>query len=381
MGIFSKATNTQAYLKAGVMGFAGDGKTYTASEIAIGLVELMRKRGLVAGNNPVMFLDTETGSDWVKPRFDAANIELFTAKTRAFVDLITAVKESEHNGSVLIIDSISHFWRSLTEEYAERKGRKRGLEFQDWAWLKKEWGKFTDLFVNSKCHIIMCGRAGYEYDFFENESGKRELEKTGVKMKAETETGYEPSILILMEKHAETMGENKRVWRTATILKDRSTLIDGKTFDNPTFNNFLPHIEFLNLGGEHLGVDTTRDNAALFTDDGEPKWQKEKRQKEIALDEIIELLNKHYPGTSAESKKSKGDAIEEVFASRSWERIKTFDYNAVANARSALWQKLEGKPYAFTKPEDQPSTCGKCGGLLILGKCHGSNCPDAVPPE
>ena len=65
MALFQRATNTQAFLKAGIMGFAGDGKTYTASELAIGLVLLMRQRGIAAGDRPVMFLDTETGSDWV----------------------------------------------------------------------------------------------------------------------------------------------------------------------------------------------------------------------------------------------------------------------------------------------------------------------------
>lgn len=357
MALFKPSTNTQAYLKAGLMGFAGDGKTYTATEIAIGLVELMRARKLPAGDNPVMFLDTETGSDWVKPRFDAASIQLFTAKTRAFVDLLTAVREAEESGSVLLIDSISHFWRNLTDEYATRKNRKRGLEFQDWAWLKAEWGRFTDLFVNSNCHIIMCGRAGYEYDFFENENGKKELEKTGVKMKAETETGYEPSILILMEKHQEVLDkEEKRVWRTATILKDRSTKIDGKTFVNPTFRDFMPHVEFLNLGGEHLGIDLSRTSSELFADDGEPKWQKEKRMKEIALDEIVEVLNKHHGGTTNEAKKAKADLLESVFASRAWERIKSFDYATISGARNALWLRLEGKPYEFPKPPtEQPS--------------------------
>lgn len=348
MAIFTKAVNTQAYLKAGLMGFAGDGKTYTATEIAIGLVLLMRKKGLEQGNRPVMFIDTETGSDWVKPRFDAEAIELYTAKTRAFTDLIAAVREAETSGSVLIIDSISHFWKGLMEEYAERKGRRRGLEFQDWAWLKSEWGKFTDLFVNSKCHIIMCGRAGYEYDFFENENGKKELEKTGIKMKAETETGYEPSILVLMEKHRNM--DTGEVYRTAQILKDRSTRIDGKTFTNPTFAHFMPHVEYLNLGGEHIGVDTTRDNAELFTDDGEPKWQKEKRLKAIALDEVSELLSKHHAGASAEAKKARADLAEKHFNSRSWERIQTMSYDAVAAARNSLWLELEGVPYAFEPP-------------------------------
>lgn len=351
MAIFAKATNTQAFLKAGLMGFAGDGKTYTATEMAIGLVELMRKRKLPSGDKPVMFLDTETGSDWVKPRFDAASIELMTAKTRAFVDLIAAINEAEASGSVLIIDSISHFWRTLMEEYAAKKNRRRGLEFQDWAWLKSEWGRFTDLFVNSHCHIIMCGRAGYEYDFFENENGKKELEKTGIKMKAETETGYEPSILLLMEKHRDL--STGRVWRTAQVMKDRSTKIDGKTFENPTFNDFLPHIEFLNLGGVHVGVDTSRNSSELFADDGEPKWQKEKRMKEIALDEIIEVLNKHHGGTSNDARKAKADLIEKVFGSRSWERIKTFDFETVSAARNALWLELEGKSYEFIIPPVQ----------------------------
>lgn len=353
MALFSKAVNHQAYLKMGIMGFAGDGKTYTATEIAIGLVELMRRRGLSDGDKPVMFIDTETGSDWVKPRFDLSHVELMVAKTRSFVDLLEAVKETEAHGSILIIDSISHFWRGLCDEYATRRGRKRGLEFSDWAWLKSEWGKFTDLFVNSRCHIIMCGRAGFEYDFFEGEDGKKNLEKTGIKMKAETETGYEPSILVLMEKHQSLLDDKKekQVWRTATILKDRSTRIDGMEFVNPTFKDFMPHVDYLNLGGAHLSIDLTRDNAELFADDGTPKWQQEKRWKEIALDEVSELLAKHYPGSTQDAKKSKGDLIEQAFGTRSWERVQTLDWPTVKAARNFLWQRLEGKPYEFKAPK------------------------------
>lgn len=352
MSIFTKSTNSQAFLKMGLMGFAGDGKTYTASEVAIGLVLLMRARKLPAGDKPVMFIDTETGSDWVKPRFDAANIELMVAKTRSFVDLVQAVKETEESGAVLLIDSISHFWRGLCDEYATRRGRKRGLEFSDWAWLKSEWGKFTDVFVNSRCHIIMCGRAGFEYDFFEGEDGKKNLEKTGIKMKAETETGYEPSILVLMEKHQALLDDKqaKQVWRTATILKDRSDTIDGMEFTNPTFKDFMPHIEHLNLGGAHLSVDLSRDNAELFSDDGTPRWMQEKRSKEIALDEVAELLAKHHPGQAAEAKKAKGDALERAFGTRSWERIQTLDWPTVKAARGFLWLELEKKPYSLTPP-------------------------------
>jgi KaiC/GvpD/RAD55 family RecA-like ATPase len=127
----------------GIMGFAGSGKTYTAAHTAIGLVEYMQSVGVSYADKPVFFLDTETGSDWVKPQFEAAGIPLFTAKTRAFQDLLASVKEAEKESSLLLVDSISHFWKEICDSYMKVKKRNR-LQFEDWAFLKGEWGKFTD---------------------------------------------------------------------------------------------------------------------------------------------------------------------------------------------------------------------------------------------
>lgn len=340
--IFSKAQNTQAYLKAGLMGFAGSGKTFTGTEIAIGLVRLMKEKGLSLGEKPVFFLDTETGSDWVQPKFAAAGIELFTAKTRAFADLIPAILEAEKEGAALMIDSISHFWRELTESYAKKKNRTRGLEFQDWAWLKKEWGRFTDHFVNSNLHIIMCGRAGYEYDFFENDSGKRELEKTGVRMKAETETGYEPSILVLMEREMDL--DSKKVYRTAHILKDRANLIDGKSFKNPTFETFRPHIEFLNIGGQQLGVDTSRTSEGMISADHRPEWKMEQEQREIILEKVQALFTKHLNTQTKEGRVKLLELLEKHFGTTSWKECEGFPLDKIKNAYNSLHTQLEGGP-------------------------------------
>ena len=347
MSLFQKAINTQAYLKAGIMGFAGSGKTFTGTQIAIGLIHYMRDLKLDIGDRPAMFLDTETGSDWVKPIFDENGIELHTAKTRAFRDLVPAVAEAEKNGSILIIDSVSHFWRELTESYADRKNRRNGLQFQDWAWLKQQWGTFTDIFVNSNTHIIMCGRAGYEYDFFENEGGKKELEKTGIKMKAETETGYEPSILILMERHMDI--DTKLSYRTAQVLKDRANYLDGKIFRNPTFEDFLPHIQFLNMGGEQLGVDTTRNSKDMITADGKSEWQLQKEEREITLDEIQALMVEHYPSTSKDDKVAKIALLREFFDTNSWKRLETLPLAKMKDGYNRMHLKLNG---AHAYPED-----------------------------
>ena len=350
--IFAPSTNQQAYLKAGFMGFTGAGKTYTASLIARGLHQLCRDRDLPAGKSPVMFLDTETGSDWVRNDFAAEGVELHTAKTRAFSDLVPAVQEVAKLNGILIIDSISHFWRELTESYAKQKRRTR-LLFQDWAWLKGEWGKFTDQFVNAPCHIIMCGRAGYEYDFFEDEAGKKELEKTGVKMKAETETGYEPSILVLMtrqQKFDPAKPQETGNVRYATVLKDRGRSLDGARFENPSFEDFLPHIEQLNLGGRQLGVDTERTSEHMVPpDSGEGKLNRER--KAIALDEIKELMVKHYPGQSADAKKHKGNLLEKFFGTRSWVKVESLGLTKLIEGRDSMWEYCEGAPYGIQPQE------------------------------
>lgn len=340
MGIFKKSTtSTQAYLKMGLFGFAGSGKTRTATEVAVGLIRLLRQRQLKEGGRPVYFLDTETGSDYVEPRFKAEKIEIRPAKTRAFSDLIPAVDEAEKEAGVLIIDSITHFWREFTEAYAKKMNRKRGLEFADWAYLKREWGKFTDRYVNSACHIVLCGRAGFEFDFFVDDAGKKQLEKTGIKMKAETETGYEPSLLVLMEREMDV--ETKVVVRTAYVLKDRFGLIDGKAFKNPTFADFKQHVEALNLGGEQLGVDVSRTSEGMI-ESPDNSFKHRQQQIEITLDEIQSLLVKYHPGQSAADKKAKGDLMEAHLRSRSWERIKTYSLVELRAGYNQIMKALEG---------------------------------------
>jgi hypothetical protein len=339
--LFKKAEMTSAFLKMGIMGFAGSGKTFTATETAIGLIRHMRERGVAYADKPAFFLDTETGSDWVKPRFDAAGIELHTAKTRAFSDLMVAVKEAEKNASLLLVDSISHFWTEITESYMRKKNRTR-LQFEDWGFLKGEWRKFTDLFVNSHLHIILCGRAGYEYDYFQDEAGKKQLEKTGIKMKAEGEMGYEPSLLVLMERAMDM--ESTTVRRTATILKDRATLIDGKVFDNPTFKHFLPHVKFLNLGGEQLGVDTSRNSDHTI-----PAETRDHRsgQRKLVLDEIESILVLHYPGQSAVEKKAKVRALRDHFEASWTEMEQVMPLEDLRRGYNSLHVTLEGKPSRY----------------------------------
>lgn len=354
MGLFKPAENTMAYLKAGFMGEAGSGKTHTATLVAIGLIKYLKARKMAVGDKPAFMLDTENGSSWIKPMFDEAGIPLLVAKTRAFKDLVPALREAEANGSVLFIDSITHFWEELQESFLKAQSERRGrtitaLEFQDWAYIKRRWREFSDAFVCSNLHCILCGRLGWEYDQVTNERGKKEIEKSGAKMQAEKGLGYEPNMLVWMERHMDL--QSKHVERTATVLKDRSRRLDGKQFAHPTFETFLPHVEFMALGGKHETPDPQRDSADTMPDDDAPLSDMKSVRRKIALDEIEALLVEHYPSTSAADKQAKAALIKEHFATTSWTEISTLMPLVDLQANyDALHRKLTGKASRYGIP-------------------------------
>lgn len=307
------AENEQSYLKAGFLGFAKGGKTFTASKVAIGLHKYIQSK------KPVAFLDTETGSSYVLPLFKTAGIELLTAKSRAFVDLLSICAEAEKTCDILLIDSITHFWVEIVKAYQTKMNRKR-LRVQDWGPIKDEWQAFTDFYLNSKLHILMCGRAGHEYDFTEDEDGVTEIRKTGVKMKAEGDMSYEPSLLIEMEKvRAKDGSAGQSITHRAWVIGDRFHSLTGKSFDDPGFEAFLPHIKQLNLGGAHVGVDVSGNSQELF-DSPEGRSNIHKR-REIALESIQNEIVKKIPGRTDKAQQAKINLLEKVFGSNSWTAI------------------------------------------------------------
>lgn len=343
MTLFHKAELGHSHLKSGILGLAGAGKTMTSTLIAIGLTGYIKELG-VQTKNVTAFVDTENGAAWLLPRFKDAGIELQVARTRSLTDLRDSIKWATDNADVLIIDSITHFWRLFCEEYAQKKNRKRGLEFSDWDAVKREWRiNFTDLYLNSPLHIVMCGRQGYEYDMQVNDAGKKELIKTAVKMKAEGETGFEPSLLIQMEQEQKIKdGSVTGIDNVATVLKDRADVMNGAIIRNPTFESFLPHIKRLSIGGAGVAIDTTRDSGSLFTEDGEEKWSHERRLREIYCEEIKGLMVKHgLDGTSADVKKRRMEIVQGIFGTMSWTAVENMKAERIKDGFEQMKAMLE----------------------------------------
>jgi len=160
----------QGYLKAGFLGFPKSGKTYTALLLAMGAKKEMGAEG------PIAMLDTEGGSEYVHSMVkEGTGHDLLGVRSRSFDDLLAVGQECVKEGvGVLVVDSVSHVWRELCDAFLTNVNKQRAkrnlrprhnLEFQDWNPLKAQWGKWTDFYLNAPLHIIICGRAGFEYDF------------------------------------------------------------------------------------------------------------------------------------------------------------------------------------------------------------------------
>lgn len=360
-GLFKMATNQQAYLKAGLLGFAGSGKTTTAAFIAKGISERL-------GKKPVYFADTETGSDFFVSRFKEWEIPFYVSKSRAFTDLMEAVKAAEKDGAILIIDSITHFWNELMKSYMKANNRKR-LLFQDWGPIKGTWATFTDMYLNSKAHIIMCGRASYEYDYFTDDAGAKQLEKTGTKMSAESNMGYEPSLLIEMVREKKDNADQSvdaLLWdNIAVVLKDRTALLHGKRFVNPAFENFAPVFDFLNIGGEHIGVNDQNNSLKLFEKGSEENVYERRKQVEICKEEIEGLLTANYPGQSAVDKQTKTELVYEAFGTRSWTALDEWHPDGLRKGLETIKAKiaiLKAAPLVETHANGKAKKTEKVGG-------------------
>lgn len=354
MKMLKKAENQTAFGKVGIYGDAGSGKTFTASCIAIGLYKFAKCK------RPIAFFDTEPALSYVLPLFKAAGIEVLSCESRALKDLMDFMDEAEKHCDMAIVDSVTHPWRDVQKSYMDkmneaRKSRRQQpiqkLEFHHWGPIKDQWAKFTDKFLSSKLHVIICGRTSSIYEYQTNDQGKKELITNGTKMATEKELGYEPSLLIEMTKHR----EHGRIVNRALIEKDRFNFLNGNEIDfkphtGVDINNIMdvfekvrPHFEHLNLAGTHFESLNQRDSKDLYPDVDADEWPSEQRQRTILSEEIQGLIVKHYPGQTADEKKAKADLLEKFFNTRSWTKVENTSSQKLKEALHSMRQHLEGE--------------------------------------
>lgn len=224
----------------------------------------------------------------------------------------------------------------------------------------------------------------------DEESGQLSPVKGGIKMAAERETAFETDLYALLEIQQDVTQKPKRIWRSATIFKDRSSMLDGKTlnyegFDSggheclgPDFQDFLPSIKAM-LCDPFKAPETESTPASSLVDDVS-KTHDWIQRKEIALEEIKATLTSEWPGQTAAEKKNKVDALDSCFGTKSWKKVETLSPDDLEDGLSKLRKYLKADE---TLTEHWKDLCNELGASDEVTKkvrawVHAPKTPDEV---
>lgn len=214
-----KAVRERVWLKIGITGAAGSGKTFGGIGLAMGLV----------GDGKILVLDTENRSasyyagDANTPgawSFDVVEIEAPFTPNKYLEGLRAAI---ENGYQAVVIDSLSHEWAASggildQKSMKDARGDNRGNGFANWQDMKRIHNKFMEELLQSHIHVIATLRSKMEY-VQEEVNGKKEVRKLGLSPIAQDETEYEFGLVFDVERNS----------HLATASKDRTGLFEGRT--------------------------------------------------------------------------------------------------------------------------------------------------------
>ena len=273
---FVKATPKQAFAKILLYGWTGSGKSLTALLFAEGLAAREKKR--------IAYVDTEFmagGVDYymkkvVERTCHPEPFDFDHSPTRSLSTVIEDVEALDTKTyGVVVIDSISHLWDAAIEAYEGKKSGKAEdkIPFGAWAAIKRPYKALIRKLLDMDCHVIVCGRQKNVYED-EPDGG---MKKVGVTVRAEGETQYEFPVQIRME----CPKGSKDVF--AYCENDKSSVMKGKVFPNPTFATLAPVLAYLDSEGRKSEDpdEIAANDSELLVKDEEKAKAKEDRSRDL----------------------------------------------------------------------------------------------------
>lgn len=211
--LFRKAERKQTFLKIGISGTSGSGKTYSALKIAYGITKDWNK---------VAVIDTENGSAELYSHLGEYSVCSITPPftPQKYIEAINNAVECGFE--VLIIDSLSHAWTGegglLDIQDKATKASKSGNSFNAWREVTPLHNKLVDTILQAKCDVIITTRAKSEYVINED-NGKKNYKKIGLAPIFRDGLEYEMTVFFeISQEHI------------ASSSKDRTGLFDGLNF-------------------------------------------------------------------------------------------------------------------------------------------------------
>lgn len=230
--MFKPAQRQQVKLRMCISGASGSGKTTAALNFAFALGER------------VAVIDTENGSASLYSHLGKFDVLELAAPYHPD-SFIAAIKAAEKAGyDVLIIDSATHEWQGsggcleINDLLAQTKYRNNS--YAAWNETSKLHRAFLDAMLQSKMHIIATVRSKTETVQSESITGKKTIQKLG--MKAEQREGFEYEFTVVLDLTHDG--------HLATVSKDRTGLFMDKPPQKITTETGLMLKEWLMLGIE-----------------------------------------------------------------------------------------------------------------------------------
>jgi hypothetical protein len=185
----------------------------TALRMAKGIADKM--------GGPFAVIDTEARS--ASKYADRISFDVDNLEGKTVDDYIASMDECIRLGyKVLVIDSLTHAWRELTDEVdriAEKSASKNS--FSPWAKVSPKQKRFIDAILRFPGHIIATMRSSTEW-VVGDKNGKSVPEKIGLKPEQGKGIEFEFDLLVeLDQKHQ------------ATVTKDRTGKFQDEVIDKP----------------------------------------------------------------------------------------------------------------------------------------------------
>lgn len=194
---FEKVTRRQAKLRMALTGVSGSGKTLGALYIAY---------GITSDWNKVALIDTEHE----RARFYANRSDLNTGEflycpmeapfsPDRYKQLVAEGAAAVGPDGVVIVDSFSHAWEAeggvleIKDKISEQRGKN---SYTAWNEAGREQSSLVNAILAVPCHTIITMRSKMEYALVENDRGRMEPRKMGLKPIQRDNVEYEFDIVL-----------------------------------------------------------------------------------------------------------------------------------------------------------------------------------------
>lgn len=251
--MFSDAKLEQKYIKLLVYGPEGSGKSLTSMDIADGICKKL-------GGGFAVIQNEQSGTEWYsvdrkERRLHPKAFRYQICKTESMVEAKKAVIELMNNNSitVILIDSLTKYYENAKKLYGKLT-KASTIAINSWNKIYKEYGDFVKLILSCDKHVICTSRSANVFETSSKDDDKQV--KTGTQARVGKDAAYEFQTVL---RFGQRLDSNNDPIIYCHGEKDRSSTLQGKVIDWPSFDLTIKHILPF-LSKEHGVINDTVDS-------------------------------------------------------------------------------------------------------------------------